>query len=61
MEQGSKDVTRYIVHTKSISQQMSRYIRMTSDLYHAALNYVISETEVRDARDFSRGRFTQKI
>ena len=42
MNQENKDVTRYIVHTKGISQQMSRYIRMTSDLYHAALNYVIN-------------------
>ena len=42
MDQGSKDVARYIVHTKGISQQVSHYIRMTSDLYHAALNYVIN-------------------
>ena len=32
----------YSAHTKGISQQVSRYIRMTSDLYHAALNYVIN-------------------
>ena len=36
MDQGNKDVTRYIVHTKGISQQVSRYIRITSDLYHLA-------------------------
>ena len=38
MDQNTKDAARYVVHTKNITQQVSRFIRMTTDLYHQAVD-----------------------
>ena len=42
MDQNTKDAARYVVHTKNITQQVSRFIRMTTDLYHQAVDYIIN-------------------